>query len=304
MFKRYSQFSGGTCDPLVIHWPKGIKAKGEVRQQYHIRTDIVPTILDVVGLEMPKVYRGVEAVSAERRLDALQLRRREAPRRQKEVQYYAMLGTRGLWKDGWKAAALHAPISGVGHFDQDRWELYHVDADRSESKDLAKKNPEKLKELIDAWFKEADEELCAAARRSRRRSSCSRSSIRRRSRLARATSTIPTRRRFPSRWRRTSAVARTRSSPTSNLTSDSTRRDFRARVALRRSRAVHQGPPLYYVYNFLGSSPSRSSCPKDLSPGKHTLGMAFVAREVRQVWRVDRQGTVVRRRPGGGARAR
>ena len=60
MFKRYSQFSGGTCDPLVIHWPKGIKAKGEVRHQYHHSTDIVPTILDVVGLEMPKVYRGVE----------------------------------------------------------------------------------------------------------------------------------------------------------------------------------------------------------------------------------------------------
>ncbi|HET7871794.1 MAG TPA: arylsulfatase, partial [Terriglobales bacterium] len=60
MFKRYSQYAGGTCDPLVIHWPKGIKAKGQVRDQYHHSTDIVPTILDVVGLEMPKVYRGVE----------------------------------------------------------------------------------------------------------------------------------------------------------------------------------------------------------------------------------------------------
>ena len=55
MFKRYSQYSGGTCDPLVIHWPKGIKAKGEVRHQYHHSTDIVPTILECVGLEMPKV---------------------------------------------------------------------------------------------------------------------------------------------------------------------------------------------------------------------------------------------------------
>ena len=60
MFKRYSQYSGGTCDPLVIHWPKGIKAKGQVRHQYHHATDIVPTILDVTGLEMPTTYRGVE----------------------------------------------------------------------------------------------------------------------------------------------------------------------------------------------------------------------------------------------------
>ena len=54
MFKRYSQYAGGTCDPLVIHWPKGIKAKGEMRHQYHHSTDIVPTILDAVGLEMPR----------------------------------------------------------------------------------------------------------------------------------------------------------------------------------------------------------------------------------------------------------
>ena len=60
MFKRYAQYSGGTADPLVISWPKGIKARGEIRNQYHHSVDIVPTILDIVGLEMPKVYRGVE----------------------------------------------------------------------------------------------------------------------------------------------------------------------------------------------------------------------------------------------------
>jgi arylsulfatase len=60
MFKRYSQFAGGTCDPLVIHWPKGMKARGEMRHQYHHSTDIVPTIMEAIGLEMPTVYRGVE----------------------------------------------------------------------------------------------------------------------------------------------------------------------------------------------------------------------------------------------------
>ena len=113
MFKRYSQFAGGTCDPLVIHWPKGIKAKGEVRHQYHHSTDIVPTILDVVGLEMPKVYRGVEQYP----LNGVSMRYSfddaDAPTTKKR-QYYAMLGTRGIWQDGWKAAALHAPISGDG----------------------------------------------------------------------------------------------------------------------------------------------------------------------------------------------
>src|SRR4029079_9201799 len=154
MFKRYSQYSGGTCDPLVIHWPKGIKAKGEVRHQYHHSTDIVPTILECVGLEMPKVYRGVEQFP----LNGVSMRYTFSDaeaKTQKPIQYYAMLGTRGIWKDGWKAAALHTPISGVGHFDQDRWQLYHVDVDRAEFEDVAKENPEKLKALIDAWFDEA-----------------------------------------------------------------------------------------------------------------------------------------------------
>ncbi len=155
MFKRYSQFSGGTCDPLVIHWPKGIKAKGEVRHQYHHSTDVVSTILDVTGLEMPEVYRGVEqyplnGVSMRYSFDSA-----DAPTTKKR-QYYTMLGTRGLWQDGWKASAIHAPISGKGHFDDDVWELYHVDEDRAESKNLAAEHPEKLKELIDAWFEEAD----------------------------------------------------------------------------------------------------------------------------------------------------
>ena len=159
MFKRYSQFSGGTCDPLVVSWPKGIKARGEVRNQYHHSTDIVPTILDICGLEMPKVYKGVEqyplsGVSMRYTFDA----KPDTPT-QKKRQYYAMLGTRGIWEDGWKASAIHAPLSGKGHFDKDLWELYHVDEDRSESKDLAKQHPEKLTALIKAWFEEADKNL-------------------------------------------------------------------------------------------------------------------------------------------------
>ncbi|RYJ42384.1 arylsulfatase [Flavobacterium beibuense] len=139
MFKRYSEYSGGTCDPLVISWPKGIKARGEVRNQYHHSTDIVPTILEICGLEIPKTFNGVgqyplSGVSMRYSFDASPT----APT-QKHVQYYAMLGSRAIWKDGWKAVALHAPLTGKGNFDKDEWELYHVDVDRSESVNLAKR---------------------------------------------------------------------------------------------------------------------------------------------------------------------
>ena len=84
---------------------------------------------------------------------------------QKKRQYYAMLGTRGIWENGWKAATLHTPTSGTGHFDEDEWELYHVDVDRSESRNLADQEPaEKLKELVEASFEEADKELRVTSR--------------------------------------------------------------------------------------------------------------------------------------------
>ncbi len=158
MFKRYSH-AGGTCCPMVIHWPKGIKAKGELRHQYAHSVDIVPTILEACGLEMPKVYRGVEqyplsGVSMKYSFDA----KPDAPTKKKR-QYYAMLGTRGMWEEGWKAVALHAPFTSKGHFDKDVWELYHVDVDRSESKNLAKDHHEKLQALIKAWSEEAEKNL-------------------------------------------------------------------------------------------------------------------------------------------------
>jgi arylsulfatase len=159
MFKRYSNYSGGTSDPLVISWPKGIKARGEIRNQYHHAVDIVPTILEICGLEMPTVYEGVaqyplSGVSMKYSFDA-----KPNDPTQKHIQYYTMLGTRAIWMDGWKAVAVHAPLTDKGNFDQDKWELYHVDTDRSESKDLAKENPEKLEQLKLEWFHEASKNM-------------------------------------------------------------------------------------------------------------------------------------------------
>lgn len=155
MFKRYSQYQGGTADPLIISWPKGIKARGELRHQYHHSVDIVPTLLEITGLEMPKVNHGVEQYPLSGVSMAYTFGTEPDAPTQKEVQYYEMFGSRGIWKDGWHAASVHAPFSGKGNYENDEWELYHLEEDWSQSKNLAGEHPEKLQELIDLWFAEA-----------------------------------------------------------------------------------------------------------------------------------------------------
>src|SRR5262249_2637981 len=147
-------YCGGTNAPLVIHWPKGIKAKGEVRHQYHHVVDVVPTILECCGIEMPKVVDGAEqaplpGVSMRYSFDDGKASTR------KEIQYHQCTGTRALWHKGWKVATTHGSQSGVGNFDKDSWELYHVDEDRAEAHDLAGQHPDKVKELVARWFEEA-----------------------------------------------------------------------------------------------------------------------------------------------------
>lgn len=158
MFKRYV-YQGGVCDPLVISWPAGIKAKGEVRNQYHHSTDIVATILDACGVELPNEYNGVE----QRPLDGVSMRYSfdapvDGPTR-KQVQYYEMFGNRGIWQDGWKAITQHGPVSGTGHYDDDVWQLFHTDVDRAEAHDLAGENPERLEKLKALWLDEAKKNL-------------------------------------------------------------------------------------------------------------------------------------------------
>ena len=89
-----------------------------------------------------------------RRQHALQLRRRGAPSA-RETQFYSMLGSRGIWHDGWKAVTTHPTLSGWSNFNDDEWELYHIDVDRSELHDLAAEQPEKLRELVNLWYAEA-----------------------------------------------------------------------------------------------------------------------------------------------------
>jgi arylsulfatase A-like enzyme len=282
MFKRYSQYAGGTCDPLVVCWPQGIKAKGEVRHQYHHSTDIVPTILEVCGLEMPKVYRGVEqyplsGVSMRYTFDA----KADAPTKKKR-QYYSMLGTRGIWEDGWKAAALHAPLTGKGHFDKDEWELYHVDADRSESKDLAKEHPDKLEKLIKAWFEEADKnfvlplddrsaaELLGVERPAEE-------APRERYIYYPGTSPVPEGVAVNIRGRSYKILANVEiSDPNCSGVIFAHGSRFGGHSLFIKDKKLH------YVYNFLGIKPEQQFVSPELKPGKYTLGMEFIREKAGQ----------------------
>jgi arylsulfatase A-like enzyme len=154
MWKRY-EFNGGTADPCIISWPGATAGgKGELRHQYHHAIDIMPSILDVLGVEPPEVIKG----HTQSRIDGVSMRYTiddpSAPSARK-TQFYSMLGSRGIWHDGWKAITTHPTISGWSHFNDDTWELYHVDTDRSESHDLAAEQPDKLRELVNLWYAQA-----------------------------------------------------------------------------------------------------------------------------------------------------
>lgn len=277
MFKRYSQYAGGTNDPLVISWPKGIKARGEIRHQYHHSTDIVPTLLDVCGVEMPEYYNGVKqtplsGVSMRYTFDA-----KPEDATQKKIQYYCMLGTRGIWKDGWKAAAVHSPLSGKGGFDKDKWELYHVAEDRSESKNLAEENPEKLQEMIDAWFSEAEknkvlplDDRSAAEILGTERPS--QEPARDRYIYYPFTAPVPEGVAVNVRGRSFKILANvevTEANASGVIFAHGSR--FGGHSLFIKNNKLH------YVYNFLGIKPEQTyTSSVNLKPGKYTLGMEFI----------------------------
>ena len=156
---KQSQHRGGQQDMLVVHWPNGIEAKGEIRNQYHHITDIAPTILEAASVEVPAEYHGI----AQQPLTGIAMNysfdEADAPNARK-TQYYEMYGNRALWHEGWKAVTLHAnrmpwELNVRGDFDEDVWELYHVAEDFSENIDLADQYPEKLEELKQLFDDEA-----------------------------------------------------------------------------------------------------------------------------------------------------
>ena len=153
-FKLYKEFvhGGGVNDPLIIHWPKGIQDRGAIRQQFTDVIDITPTVLDITGLKAPEVYHGIPQKPVEGASIAATFNSASAPDA-RHVQYFEQLGNRAIWNDGWKLVTEHK--DGVD-FDSDRWELYNLKEDFSETNDLASTNPAKVDELKKLWWREAD----------------------------------------------------------------------------------------------------------------------------------------------------
>lgn len=275
MFKRYSNYAGGTECPLTITWPKGIKARGEIRNQYHHAVDIVPTILDICNVEMPTVYKGVEqyplsGVSMRYSFDA-----KPDDVTQKHVQYYTMLGTRAIWEDGWKAVAVHSPLTGKGNFDKDKWELYHVDVDRSESIDLAQKYPEKLEALKKLYLEEATKNLALPLDD---RSATEILGIERPTEeVVKESYTY-----YPHTSQVPEAVAVNVRGKSYKIVANVEIKDANASGVIFAHGSRFGGHSLfikdhklYYVYNFLGITEQQLVSPEPVKPGQYTFGMEF-----------------------------
>jgi arylsulfatase A-like enzyme len=157
--KQVASHYGGTRNGTIIHWPMGIKAKGEIRSQWHHVIDIVPTILEVAGLPQPYMVNGVAQRPIEGGSMAYTFEDADAPSRH-TTQYFEMFGNRGIYQEGWTAVTKHRTpwITGVQElprFSEDNWELYDTTKDFSQANNLAKEMPEKLRELQEQFLIEA-----------------------------------------------------------------------------------------------------------------------------------------------------
>jgi arylsulfatase len=155
--KQVASHFGGTRNGMVLHWPNRIKAKGELRSQFHHVIDVAPTVLEAVGLPEPKRVNGIEqrpmdGVSMLYTVDDANANDRRT------TQYFEMFGNRGIYHDGWVACTRHSiPWLMVENppLTEDVWELYNVDKDFSQADNLAAEQPEKLKELRAIFLQEA-----------------------------------------------------------------------------------------------------------------------------------------------------
>ncbi|RYV52798.1 arylsulfatase [Pengzhenrongella frigida] len=170
-FRRWKRetYRGGSTDPFIVSWPAGIASKGVVRDQYAHIIDMVPTVLELLGIESPTAIRGVVQAPLHGVSFASALGDSTAPSRH-HTQYFEMLGHRAIYKDGWRAVCpwpgpsfteagvgFGQPISSakLSELDATGWELYHVAQDPAENHDLAADHRERLIAMIAAWYVEA-----------------------------------------------------------------------------------------------------------------------------------------------------
>ena len=157
--KQVASHWGGTRNGTIIHWPKGIATRGEMRWQFHHVIDVAPTILEAAGLPEPVSVNGVAQQPIEGVSMLYSFNDAKAAERH-ETQYFEMFGNRGIYHKGWTAVTRHkTPWLLIGEktpaFDDDVWELYDTEKDWSQSNDLSKEMPEKLHELQRLWLIEA-----------------------------------------------------------------------------------------------------------------------------------------------------
>jgi arylsulfatase A-like enzyme len=166
-FKRWKRevHEGGVADPCIVHWPAGIAAaaRGGTRHQFTHAIDVVPTVLELIGVAAPATIGGVEQAPVEGVSFAYLLGEggAGAPERH-TTQYFEMLGSRAIYHEGWKVVTFK-PLARMyddgldpdAPFEDDVWELYHVAEDFSECDDVAAAQPDKLAELVDRWWEEA-----------------------------------------------------------------------------------------------------------------------------------------------------
>ena len=152
--KRYkiNTHGGGVRVPMIMCWPARIDDAGSIRRQFHHMIDITPTILDIVGVEAPIIYQGIAQMPLHGTPMTYTFDDDNRPTTNR-TQYFETAGHRAIWQEGWKAVAYHDPDA---DFEEDQWELYHLDADFSEGQDLAREHPTRLQELRDKWWSEAE----------------------------------------------------------------------------------------------------------------------------------------------------
>ncbi|MBI4345511.1 MAG: arylsulfatase [Elusimicrobia bacterium] len=149
-YKKHT-YGGGVRAPLVIHWPGGVDRSVPLRGQFHHAIDVVPTLLEVAGVSAPETHAGIPQLPMHGLSMAYTFRDATATSTRR-LQYFETAGYRGIYRDGWKAVAEHEPGR---PFEIDRWSLYHLDEDFSESRDLSDRHPELAAELERAWWEEA-----------------------------------------------------------------------------------------------------------------------------------------------------
>jgi arylsulfatase len=156
--KQVASDFGGTRNGMIIQWPAGIKAKGEVRSQFGHVIDIAPTVYEVTKIPAPGMVNGIAQDPIEGTSLAYSFGDANA-REQHTVQYFEMFGNRGVYQDGWFARTVHRPawlLKPLNPLLQDKWELYNSSEDFSLANDLSAQHPDKLKDMQGLFMEEAE----------------------------------------------------------------------------------------------------------------------------------------------------